>query len=624
MRYYNLKKVILFLLLSLIHVALTWGDILDAKKYYEFSDYNNCLIELKKILKFNKTSVEAYKLYQNVMLEQDNFPALLKEFEKKVKNNPDDYLSNYLYGNLLIRDPYSEDFAEIYLRKAIEINPKFPWSYLPLARISKNKRSIDESIYILEECIRKWNDFVPAYLTLVYYYQMSYGVEKAIIILEEFLKRVPSDLNLNLMLVDLYCKKNETRKAELLIKTIRKIYRNDYRYHRIIYAWAMCTNSNKIKKELLEFYWNNYPDTPRILSVYNNLFNIYKSDNFSKALRFTRNAINYKTKIIKLKSNAYKNLIEFYKNRDSEEIIKMGQEVINSNLSNPNILIQLGKLILESGEAELALTLFKKANNSCKWNYFKNDVFMGPLIRIEDKNNLISFYLNRSYFYLGKAHYAIGEFKEALEYYRKIVELDNNNFMEEVQTDIARCYISLNDNSEAMRILLNSYQKFSSPKLLDFLKKVYAKKYGSLDRFTSYLTNSSNFENKYENVNSIGFFSNYKGKILIFILQRSSCYACNKIIEVLAKLEKNFGNSNKIAFINLYEQNAPKLNLESIKENRDLYIKVTKKFNFSIVPITLIIDKEGNIRFRIVGFENNENSFADFKARIEILLKEKR
>lgn len=624
MNYYNLKNIVLFFSLSLCFIPFARGDILEAKKYYEFNDYNNCLIEIKKILRSNKTSVEAYRLYQNVMLEQDNFPALLKEFENKVKNNPNDYLSNYLYGRLLVQDPYSDDLAEIYLKKAIEINPKFPWSYLPLAQISRNNNNINKSINILEECIRKCGDFVPSYLRLANCYQMLYGIEKSIIKLEEYLKRVPLDLDLNLSLAFLYCNKNEIRKAEMLIKKIKKFYKNDYRYHRVIFTWAICTNSNKIKKKLLEFYWKNYPDSLNILSAYENLFNIYKNENLNKALKFTRNAINYKTKIIKLKSNAYKNLIELYKNRDPDGIIQIGEEVINSNLTNPNILIQLGKLILNNGNAELALTLFKKASHSCKWNYLKNDVFLGPLIRTEDKKNLISFYLNTSYLYLGKAHYAIGEYKEALEFYRKIVDLDNN-LTEEVYVDMARCFISLNNHGEAMRILLNSYKKLSSPKLLDFLKKIYIDKYGNLDRFRSYLTNPSNFGNKYENVKNIGFFSNFKGKIIILALHQFSCNVCNEILEVLAKLEKTFEHNKEIVFINLYEKNAPKLNLKSIKSNKDLYLNLIKDLNITIIPYTLIIDKKGNIIYRMAGFESNVNMdmFSDFKVRIKTLSNEK-
>jgi len=63
--------------------------------------------------------------------------------------------------------------------------------------------------------------------------------------------------------------------------------------------------------------------------------------------------------------------------------------------------------------------------------------------------------------------------------------------------------------------------------------------------------------------------------------------------------------------------------MKSIKTDRDLYNSLTKEFNVSRIPYTFIIDKKGNIRFRMAGFENNLNIFADFKARIEMLSKEK-
>jgi len=357
-----------------------------------------------------------------------------------------------------------------------------------------------------------------------------------------------------------------------------------------------------------------------ILSVYKYLFDIYKSENFNKALKFARNVKNYKTNIIKLRNIAYETLIEYHKNRDPEEIIKIGIEVLNSNLSDPQTLIKLGKLILKNGKAELAIKLFQKAKNSCEWNKLKNNVFMGRLIRIETKNNIISSWLNYSYYNLGKAHYTIGEYRKALEYYSQISDSDTS-FTEDVHTDMARCYISLNNNSEAMRILINSYKKFSSPKLLELLKEIYKEKYGSLDRFTYYLSDSSNFHNSNEHVKNIKLFSDYKGKIVIFALHRSSCNACVKIIEVLAKLENLFKNNEEIVFINLYQKSGPKLNMKSIMVDRDLFNRLIKELNVPGVPYTFIIDKEGNIRYRMPGFKDNVNIFADMKARIEILSK---
>lgn len=615
-------RIKLFSSLLFICSTLAQSDILDAKKYFEFNDYGNCVVELKNILRSDKSSAEAYRLYQDVMLQQDYYPALLKEFKEKVNSNPDDYLYNYLYGRLLVMDPYSNNLAEMYIKKSIEINPKFPWGYLPLAKISISKHNFEKSIKTLEECIQKCGDFVPAYLISVYCYQMLYGIERTITKLEEYLKRIPLELDLSLILADLYCKKNEIKKAEALLKKNENIYKNDYRYHRIIHKRAICTASNKTKKKLLEFYWETYPNSLLILSVFDNLFNIYKNENINKALRFARNAINYRTKIIKLKSNAYKKLLDFFKNRDSIKIIQIGNDAIYSKLKNPNILIQLGSLILEYGNAELAISLFDEARNSCEWKFLKNDIFLGPLYRENDKDNVIAFYLNRSYLYLGKAYLAHRDYNKALESYRKITTQDSY-ITEEIHVGMAKCYISLNNHNKAMNILLKSYKKLCSPKLLDLLKTVYVEKHGSKEGFTSFLNNSSNIINKYENINNIGFFSEYKSKILILTMHLYSCNECNKIIEVLAKLEKSYNNDTEIIFINLYKNKEPKLNIKSITKNKDLHNELLKELNVNEVPYTFIIDKKGNIRYRQAGFENR-NMFKDFTFIINTLSNETR
>jgi len=596
------RKAFFFVLLLTFTLKSIYPDVIKAKKYFEFHEYDKCLEEIQKLLNKNKFDIEAHRLYQDIMMERDQYPIIVKKYKEKIDQYPNDYRINFLYGRLLLRNPLTIDSAEKYFNISKKLNPDFPWNYQALADILIKKDDVTKAKDLLEECVRRFPDFEISYLNLTFCYMNLYGPQQCIERLKKITKNIRLGLEMNLTLARLHIQIGEKEDAEILIKKLINDYKDDYRYHKILYNWAECASSSKLREKLLVQYWNDYPNSRLIVSVYRKLYEINKSKSIKKELKFIREALDYKTKIKRLKSIAYENLIELNKHKGIEALEQIGYEIIDSDLSNPNVLNKLGELMLDGGKVELAILLFEKSVNSCKWDNLKNNVVFGSIIRPEEKDDIISLHINNSYYYLAKSYFLKGEFNTALDYFKRIKNVDGP-FLEDVSIYIGKCYINLGDKNKGRRIILNLYRNTGSKKALNILEDTFKQKYENLSNFSEKTFSS---DSAYDNLKHIRYFDNYKNKLVVLGLYRTGCDACLKLLDVMVKLENQPKFKRDVVFINLFYKNEPELALSSIKVDQDLYR-----------TILLELDIEG------VGFRDNENYLDDLAYRILFFMKEK-
>jgi tetratricopeptide (TPR) repeat protein len=507
---------IFFIIYAILHGVQYNEDINDVNKYIEFGEYDKCLIKIKEILKDNNSSIEANRLYQNIMIELDQYPLLIKEYEQKVRRSPNNYAYNYLYGRILSLEENLFDKAKEYFVKAIELNKKDPWAYLGLAIISMKSNEFNISIELINKCIRECGDFIPGYLLIIECQQKIYGNAKAIETIVDLVTRFPNDYDLNMKLVDLFINKNEINRARQIIDKLLHIYKNDYRYHRIIYVSAICAASISEKERLLKYYWGKYPNSINIIAVYTELFNMYKIFNIYEAINISKEALKLKTNILKIKTKAYEYLIEYYKYNNKKELINLCEEMLEGQFSNPNILIELGKVYLEESNYELAIKLLKKAEKSCDWQKIEDNILMGHLNN-EEREKIIQLYLSISYKYLGQAYYNEGEYLKAVDYYKRIGKIDSN-FKDEMDIGIAKCYMGLKENVKAKEILLESYIQSKSPRVLKTLMDSFRNEKEDIDRILDIMDKSNIYNNANESIQRNTYLSKYKGKIIVFTL----------------------------------------------------------------------------------------------------------
>lgn len=98
--------------------------------------------ELGKALDAYPTYIEANILYQMTRSQQVSDDIILREYEKKVKNNPSSPEYHFLYGRLLPDPAMQRQEYE----KARELDPDFAWSYFGLGWLDYKQQRYERSL----------------------------------------------------------------------------------------------------------------------------------------------------------------------------------------------------------------------------------------------------------------------------------------------------------------------------------------------------------------------------------------------------------------------------------------------------------------------------------------------
>ena len=120
--------------------------------------------------------------------------------------------------------------------------------------------------------------------------------------------------------------------------------------------------------------------------------------------------------------------------------------------------------------------------------------------------------------------------------------------------------------------------------------------------------------------------SSLRGKVVLLDFWASWCQPCREELPLLDILNKTYGRENfKVVTVNIdnHPKNAVKfLETYSIKLTPlwDQDKKVVSAYDVQKMPTTILIDKNGWIRYIHSGFEAEQ--FHTYKREIEILLKE--
>ena len=105
-----------------------------------------------------KKEAEAERRLGEAYLQQGNFAAALKEFQKAEKKNPRDHLLQYDLGLLYaLKERYDE--AIVHYKKAIELSPNYGAAINSLGNAYAGKKDWDQAIFYYRKVI---NDILYA------------------------------------------------------------------------------------------------------------------------------------------------------------------------------------------------------------------------------------------------------------------------------------------------------------------------------------------------------------------------------------------------------------------------------------------------------------------------------
>ncbi len=247
----------------------------------------------------------------------------------------------------------------------------------------------------------------------------------------------------------------------------------------------------------------------------------------------------------------------------------------------------------------------------------------------------------------------LGENAEALKYMAQAFEMDGGRSAD-VSERYSQALLANGRNAEAMENL----EKFiSSGKgtagMKEMLKQTYVKSKGSESGFDNYLKTieskaqkSALDEMKKKMINEPApkftlagldgkkvSLEELKGKTVIIDFWATWCGPCKVSFPGMQKAVDKFANDPnvKFLFINTWENNVDdkKKNAEDfIKQNKytfhvllDNDNKVIESYKVSGIPTKFIIDKDGNIRFKSVGFDGNTDGLVEELSTMIAMLK---
>lgn len=246
-----------------------------------------------------------------------------------------------------------------------------------------------------------------------------------------------------------------------------------------------------------------------------------------------------------------------------------------------------------------------------------------------------------------------GNFKKAYLIMKGALEIEPNFFPDYVDTYLLAAKETLTEVKlkNELEQVISSGRGTAMANVM--LEKLYTKEKGSNDNFEDYLTkikegnNNKILEHLKEqmiNVSAEDFelrdvdgktikLSDFKGQIVILDFWATWCGPCKASFPAMKRAQEKYGNSEniKFLFINTLENGKDKEGrvkrfLNESKWPFDVLIdvnnEVVRKYGINSIPVKLIIDKYGAIRFRSVGYGGNDEKLVDEIGMMIQLLKE--
>lgn len=264
-------------------------------------------------------------------------------------------------------------------------------------------------------------------------------------------------------------------------------------------------------------------------------------------------------------------------------------------------------------EATMGYTLYAKGRTLYEMGK-KNEA----LDLISDAAKRLKYEDTETNLYLSKTLSDLGMHDEALKKISGFIKEGNSS--EEMADILKTSYLNVNGNTDGFESLLAELEDHAN-------KKLEAKLMAEIINEPAPGFKLTNLDGKEFSLEQ------FKGKVVMIDFWATWCGPCKSSFPGIKKVVEKYSNSDNMnfLFINSWErvENKKETAQKFITDNSypfnvllDLDNQVIEKYKVSGIPTKFLIDKNGNIRFKSIGYSGDDNKMiAEMTAMISILQK---
>ena len=566
-----------------------------------------------------------------------------KSFKKAIELDPNFQKAHEYYQNVEFFFFERKEEIRTEYRERIKKDPHNAVLYVLLARILD--RNSDERIELLKQAIGIDSTFTPAYTQLLSAYHPNY--EKTQNILSKGLKIQPHSIELIMAQARLFASMGKPERAQDLYREIITSY-PDSIYTCLAYRALASSEENDEKRiELLEKTMTLMEQTDFAFSdVYLDLYHAYEKTNPQKAVALAEKITQIRPPFFDRRAPfyGYQFLYNYWIKTDTTKAIDVAVQALNSNSSNHDIYSYLGyQLIRIKREIPLAIQLLNKAKKVNNPDQLWGRTVLGDTPRSQSGYSKICEELDAYHeSLLGRAKFVKKDYTEAIQHLSSAIgKMGDSALDAEGYFWMGRAYEKIEKWDDAMVAYANSLAEREDKNVRKFAERlgsqitglktsVPEKKVINIDELISEAQikksmPAPDFQAETLKGKKVSL-SDYRGKVLILDFWATWCGPCLAELPYFQELVNLYKDEPSVAFLTISQDQSKEVVRKFMKKKGYTFPVIFdtgmgQLFEIEGIPVLIVIDTEGKIRYRHFGFDPNNVDFIQLmKKEIQIVL----